>query len=195
MTTSALARRSSLDACTATRGSGVVFGHAALDDEPLDRRVGGHIHDDNSGQPAPARLDEQRHIEHDDPAGVLLGGDPPRDLGTDGGMHDRVQVAERIGVAEHDLGQPGPVQTSVRSQHARTETVDDRREDRLPGLLECSGDRVSVDDDRSVAGQERRNRGLARADAPGQPDENHRRDGTWARSGVNHRRRRADHLP
>ena len=61
-------------------------------------------------------------------------------------MNDRIQVAERWWIGEHDVGQLGSDQPSFGVEHAVAEPRGDRLDDRRAGLLDLAGDVVSVDD-------------------------------------------------
>ena len=177
---SAFARRSSRDACTATRALCVRLDHPSLLDQALDRDVGRHVDHDDRGEPSPAGLDEEGYVEHDDVIGVLLRGEPASGLDADRGMHDRVELFERRRVVEHDRRERGPVEAAVAVADSGAEPLDDRVEHRLAGLLELSGDRVGVDHHGPAGGQERGDGRLSGADAAREAHEDHGRDGTAA---------------
>ncbi len=52
------------------------------------------------------------------------------DLGTHRRMNDRVEVAQRCRIGEHDVGQLGPDQSSFGVEHAFAEPIGDRLDDR-----------------------------------------------------------------
>ena len=66
--------------------------------------------------------------------------DPSIDLLADSGMHDRVEVAQRLGIGEDDLRQLGTPQRTVIVEHLLAESLGDRLDDRRAWLLHLAGD-------------------------------------------------------
>ena len=138
--------------------------------EPLQADVVRRLDDDHRlVQPGHVQLDEQRHVVDDDvvlPRRVeqLLG--PLPDLR----VRDALEGPALVGVVEDDLRQRRPVQRAVLAQHALPELLDHLAEPLGAGRHHLTGQRVGVDHDRPVLGQEPCHRALARADTAGQPD-------------------------
>ena len=88
------------------------------------------------------------------------------------GVHDRLQVGERGRVGEHDARQRGPVQRPRRRPRRRSPNrARMAGERRLPGRGRVARHRVGIDDEPAQASEHPRDRRLAAADGPGQPDE------------------------
>ena len=65
-----------------------------------------------------AGLDEQRDVLHHD--GVTgRAGDQLRGAVAHARVHDRVEPGARLRITEHDRRQRGPVESTVRAEHAR----------------------------------------------------------------------------
>src|SRR5262249_53763464 len=91
---------------------------------------------------------------------------------------DRVDAGlERVAhgrIAEHDLGDPHPVDRSRAVEHLRTEEVAGGVVGRTAGAVELANELVGVEDGGAAVGEHPGDRALARRESPGQPDAEHR---------------------
>src|SRR6266545_1553170 len=122
-----------------------------------------------------AGLDEQGGVQHDDDVLVVVGLQAVGDPGEDLRVGDLVEDGQLGRVGEDDVGQRLAVDGAVGVQHATAEVVADL----VPGMAarhhHLAGDVVGVDDLGAPLGQQRRDRALARRDAPGEPHQQHSR--------------------
>ena len=97
---------------------------------------------------------QERDVEDHDPVGVreaVLAGDH---LDADGRVGDRVEVGERLGIAEHQRGERGTVDTAFAVEDLRSEPVDERLVGRATRLDHLAGDQVGVDQGRAALDQQ-----------------------------------------
>ncbi|GAB3903756.1 hypothetical protein GCM10029964_096200 [Kibdelosporangium lantanae] len=88
-------------------------------------------------------------------------------------MDDAVEAFPLLGGVEHDGGQRGPIEGSVRGQHRRAEGFRDLGQARRAGCDDFAGQQVGVDEDGAVFGQAAGDGRLARADSAGQTHSQH----------------------
>ncbi len=139
----------------------------------FDGDVVRHVDDDRGRQPLARVLAEQREVEDDDAIGARVRVDLRLDLGLHRGMHDAVEVVERLLVAEHDRGHGRTVERAVLVDDVGAEAVGHRIEQRRSRRLQIAGDLVGVDDRRAPLGEHRRHRRLSRSDSSGQSHDDH----------------------
>ncbi len=80
-------------------------------------------------------------------------------------VHDRLQGAAALRVAEHQPTHGGPVEVAVVGEDLGTEGVHDRRQPLRPAADDLPREDVGVDDHGPQVGQDRRDRALARGHA------------------------------
>ncbi len=118
-----------------------------------------------------ATLEQQRRHQHR--VGRIAGVDLPVELTADGRVGDRLQIAARLLVAEHDIAQRAAVQAAVVLQH-RAEPVDDSVQRRLARRHHRPRRQVRIDNGHAAPRQMIGGRGLTAADTAGQADNKHR---------------------
>lgn len=159
---------------TVDAGARIVFGEATLFDEPLDRAVRVDVDDDEQVEIVAPRFDQKRDVQNH----RFIGGpdriEPSLDLGADRRVHDRVEPGEQAGIRKYPVGKSLPVQVAGRQENLVTELGDNRDQHGLSRLLELVGDRIGIDDDDPVVGEDARHRCLAATDTAGESDEAHR---------------------
>ena len=88
-------------------------------------------------------------------------------------MNDRVQVGQRLLVAEDPLGESSAIEMSAVEQDLAAESFDHQPQNVLPRLLQLPHDDVGIDHHGAVRGQLRRHHRLPRTDPARETDEDH----------------------
>ncbi len=120
-----------------------------------------------------ARLHEQRHVEHHHVVGVDLGRETNGDLCRYRRMNDRVQVGQRRGIGEDEIGDRLPIEPAIGGDDLRSEPFDHGLEHRSTGGLHLADDGIGIDEYRSLVDESGRHRRLPRTDATRETDELH----------------------
>jgi hypothetical protein len=129
---------------------------------------------------APGRLDQERHVVHDDPVGRRRR-HPPQELLADGRVGDRFELLAPLVGDERTRRERGPVERPVGGQDLRPELLHERGE-HLGAFDDLARDQVGVDHDCAPVGEQLRDGRLAGADAAREPDHEHGAKSTSARS-------------
>ncbi len=131
--------------------------------------------DDNVPFPRAPCLREKRHVINDNGPGVVDEGltEPSLSLISDSGMDNTVQLSQAAVVREDDGAERAAIQCSVIADDARSEGLDDRRENCLSWLLKITHDLIGVNNDGPVRCQPAGDRGFPRGDASCDCDEHH----------------------
>src|SRR4051794_37556085 len=150
------------------------LGGRATADQPfaLDAPIAGH-EPDLVADLGKAALDETDRLDDHGRGAVTRGAvDRCPDARPNGGVRDRLEVAERDRIGEHDPPERLPVERPVVTQDRLAEPLDDRLESRLSRLddITCHLVGVDADDARSLPEPSRDGR-LSAPDRPGQPDQ------------------------
>ena len=132
----------------------------------------GHDHDDIAVA-VRAHLDQQRIDEHDDVVGVEVRLDPVGDHAPDLRVDDRLEIAQRLAVGEDDRGEPCAVELAVGSHDLIAEPLDHGGQRPVPGADGIARERVGVQIDGAVRGEQAGDGRLAGADPAGQTDQQH----------------------
>ncbi len=117
---------------------------------------------------------QERDLEDHDPVGTgeaVLAGDH---LDADRRVGDRVEIGERVRVAEDQVGERGPDHPALGVEDPRSEPVDERLIGRAVRLDHLAGDQVRVDQCGAPLLEHRGHRRLPGPDAAGEPDREHR---------------------
>ena len=158
-------------------GAGVLFGHAALLDQPSQPHFDVGVHDDHQReQRRHSRFHQQRNVfDHNGILGHRR--DDLRAALAYQRVNDPVEPLARLVVAKSLGGQRRTIQRPVGKQDVVTERVDQRRQPLGAGLDHLARDDVAVDDDPAALREGGGQRRLPGADATGQPDAQHRECG------------------
>ena len=121
-----------------------------------------------------AGLEHQRDIGDGDPDAGRQIREPLPDVAVDLGMDDGFEIGARLVVGKYDPPERASIQCAVRAPARRAETADDRRERRRARRDGLPSEQVGVD----AGGAERREAAkavrLARRNAAGERDPQHR---------------------
>lgn len=170
--------------------AGVGLGEPSVLDEPTNGFVGVDVDHHHGAVAGLARLDEEGHVVDHNVVGSCMGLEPTHHLGTHRRMNDRLQLPSGGFVAEHDSRDRGTIEPTVGCQDVGAEAIHHGVEHRCAWLLELPSDGIGIDDDSAMLAEHGGNRRLPRADATGEPDEEHgsERRGLWNLPGAARRR-------
>ena len=144
-------------------------------DEPGEGHLLGAVDDHHAGHVVRVHphLHQERHDEDHDPVGLLQRHQAFPHGGSYRGMDDGIEVGQCLRVGEHDRGERRTVERTVGPNHGRAEALEHGPVGGCARLHDLTGDQVGVDHHRATVGELGGNRGLARADASGEPDHEH----------------------